>query len=55
MPRFVVMGTGEPIIFILETTEGLGRHTGELFRIIKMFIFLLTAMVIWVYKFVKTH
>lgn len=55
MPRFVVMGVRELIIFILKTAEGLGRHTRELFRIIKMFIFLLMMMVIGVYKFVKTH
>lgn len=39
-------GAGEPIIFILETTERLGRHTRELFKIINMFIFLLMMMVI---------
>ena len=39
-------GAGEPIIFILEITERLGRHTRELFKIINMFIFLLMMMVI---------
>lgn len=43
MPRFVAMGAGEPVIFILKTMEGLRRGTGT-FQNNKI-IFLIMVMV----------